>query len=777
MNSIHERSFRITAGTAELSCVIFGVLLVFWGSNWYTTSADLVSWLRIAAGLFLLFLPGALLTNLFGIGDESGGRFALFSAGFGLTIVATLAVLANVLLPMFGVEDPIRFRPLSVLLSLTAIALLGLVIWSERNFSGGKLDIVGSAPVLVLLFLLPTFAALGAGFLRQTGSTVGMYLFVSVLAFVVLLSASRVVPSNHYPIVVFFVSLSALLHVNLITNHVVGNDIQLLYFSAERIMERGEWAVGTGSSAHAIPIVTAVPAVVSMVTGLQLETTFSVVYVLLFALVPVGIYYLGREVFDDTIGLFGAVVFTVYHISFTYTPGKQLLAELFIVLLLGLYLGEGLQHPFRKVAALVLVFGLVFSHYATTYIFGLTLLGATVGVVVANRVVGKVDHHLSLLYPLVILGIATGWYAMASAELIQTLAAIPTSTFEQFETLVTNGSVSGGAGATYTSEQETPLEDLNLYLYVVLTGLIGLGLAYQTIVYGVLARRGKQPMGTELTALAIPLFGFLGLSYVIILNLYADRVFQLVLVVLAPFAAIGFRSIWDGVDSLLGRLRSGRTYYVPWSLFAIVLILLFSLNSGLAFAALDESESATFNPDAHDSVFTSGEREAATWLLTTSDIGLSSERLGEGQLEARDYPGQVPVFTDRITYQLLRSVFPTPHSTAETVVLKTAYQPSIRYEQIDEGYVFVREKSVRSTNGRRLDPAHLSQTEKVALVEPRNVIYSNGDVTIAAAGYGPGVNQTAEETESDDAKDVRRRSVTPVPKYDRVPSLEVSARE
>lgn len=725
---------------------VAGLLAGFWASVWLDSFGVPVDVVRTATGLVILFVPGALLAHLLDVGTDTGGRFVLYSGGLGLALLATLVLVANVVLPPFGVVAPLGLWPLATLLTATTLALLGLATVQDGGFPDVEVDLVGSAPVLLVLFALPTLAAVGAAMMRRTGSNAGMYVFVAVLSLVVLLSATRVVSPNHYPLVVFFVAFSALLQANLLTNHVVGNDIQALYFGAQRLMAFDRWTVGSGGSIYALPVVTAVPAAMSTVTGLELWTVFTTVYVLLFALVPVGVFYVARRALGAGVGLFGALFFAFYHISLTYTPGKQLVAELFVVLLLGLYVGEGLSDARRKGAALLLVLGLVFAHYATTLIFGLALFVATLGLAFVGRFVGRVDHRLSISHPLVLLGTAVAWYGVASQELIDTLVAIPASVYEQVVTFVNEGEIIGGAGATYVAEQSTPLEDLNLYLYVLMIALVAVGLGWRVARDAIGAWRGERPTRVELTALGVPLFGLLGLSYVVILNLYADRVYQMVLTVLAPFAAVGYGVVGAALGYVGDRLRIPGPARFPWSPFAAVLVVLLALNTGMAFAAYDESDSAAFNPDAHDSVFPAGERAAANWVADTARVRPNPQATAENQLEVRDYPDQTPVFTDRISYQLFRSVLPTGYYDTETVVLKTEYRPRIDYDRLDDGYVFLRQNAVRDANGRAVPPAYLSRREANTISEPRNVVYSSGDVRIVAVGYGPGTNRTRDGT-------------------------------
>lgn len=736
--ALHTTNVRVSADSFGYGAAVAGMLIAFWVSVWLEPIGALATGLRAVIGILLLFLPGALLTRLLHVGDGSARRFVLFTGGLGLAVLAVLTVVANLALPHVGVEAPLTFWPFTTLLIATILGLVSAVFVVDQPSGGVQLNLTSPTPVLLLAFALPTIAAGAAVLLRRNGSNAGMYVFVAILGLVVLLTATRAVHPDQYAIVVFLVALSALLHVNLVVNHVVGSDIQGLYFAASRIQETGAWTLGYTPSAYALPVVTAVPAMVATVTGVELWATFTTIYVSLFALVPVGIYSVGRHAFDARVGLFGALFFAFYHISFTYTPGKQLMAELFVVLLLALFVQEGLDHPGRKVAAVLLMLGLVFAHYGTTYLFGFALLVATIGLMAVYRGSGLPGHSLSLPYPVFLLAMASGWYVTASKPLVDRLFGAPIEMFRQIIVLISEREIPGGSGASYVARQTSLFEILQVSVYVLLTVLIMFGVAWTVLIIVRHLRRGERSTGLELTAIAVPLIAFLGSSYIVILGLYADRVYQLVLTVAAPFAAVGYQSIRDCLARVVTPLRD------QWTPLAAVLVVLLALNSGMAFATFEEGETATFNPDAHETTFPAAERAGATWLATYSDATASESLVVEDSLEARDFPDRVPVYTDIVSFQLLRSVLATSHYDVEVVVLKTAYQPTIRYDRIDEGYIFVRERAIDADPGTRrpVPPEFYSSSEAASLTEPRDVVYHSGDVWIVAVGYGPGGNWT-----------------------------------
>ncbi len=709
--------------------LIAGLLVVFWGSTLVSTSSGILLGVRVlAASALYLFLPGALLVRLLNLRIGSFGPFTILSVGLSFTLLALVTVLSSVVFPIFGVGAPLGFVPLALTLTLVIVGLAVLVSSTETTLPHLHYELDVSPWVLALVAFLPGVAAVAAIVMNQFGSNVGMYVFVVATATIVGLAFLQLIPQQLYPFTIFAVSVSMLLHRNLLSEHVIGADIQSMFYTATVVGNTQIWSPAIGGSSLAVPMVSAVPAAVTVLTGIELTTTYKVVYVLLFALAPVGLFYLTREIFDTDIALYGSLLFTFYHLSFYFTPDKQLVAELFVVALLLVYFGTYFETPGSKLAGVLFTVGLVYSHYGVAYVFGFALLAAVVGLFVVQRIVGDVEHRLSLSYPVLLLVGATAWYAYSSPELIATLQSVPLSLADQVVTLLQTGLVEG-SGGSYVSEGSGTLDDMHLALYILLTVFLGVGLAWQVLTQLYEIRTGQSPAYVEYTALAIPLFVFLGSSYFFTLNLWADRAYQMVLIVLAPFMPIGYRMLAEKMGVVIRRItpQSVVPEGTSWAVLAVLLVVLLGFNSGFLFAAIGTSHSATFNGDAHDYVFENDERAGAEWLIANTNVSETDAYQPRDGNSARE----IPIFTDTVTSQMLRSELPESYYNTETRQFKNEWSPQFEIENIDRGYVYIRERGVSETNT-DVPTSRLSSDNETEITSTHNVVYNNGAATVVS---------------------------------------------
>lgn len=674
----------------------------------------------------VLFVPGVLWMHLLDVRTDSFAQFVMYVVGLSVSSVVLLAVVSSTSLLAIGVTAPLSLFPLTVALTVFLGGLIALVQYTDNTVQYPTLGSTEPLPaiVAVLLVVLSVIAAL---WMRILESNVGMFVFVLAVLAVVLLTTTRYITPSQYPLTIFGIALSTLLHRNLLTGHVIGADVQALYATSQLLVETGHWAPEMAGSSTSIPVVTLGPAIVATLTGVSTSTAFITTHVFLFALVPVGIYYLARELFDPQIALFGSLFFTFYHISFYFTPGKQLVAELFLVLILLALFQDRLSGTPGLVALALLSIGLIHSHYAVTYVFGSSLVVAAVGLVALRRRNETFERQLSVGYPLVLLFVATCWYWYGSAELFDTLISVPLSVVSQLLFLLTFTPIEG-SGATYVQPQTTWLAHFRLAMYGLLTILLVIGLGRVTLLMGRRALSGESSPRASYTALALPLFAFLGASYFFVFNLWADRMYQLVLVVLAPFMPVGYVLLRDRSQQLFpgSWRRSGSQLRVV----AVLLVVLFALNSGFAFALMGTATTSTFNPGANDLAFTDEEREGVSWLLENTEITRTDGyQPTTGTALAVDHPDRVQVYTDTTSAQLFRGVMPQSHYNVEVLHLKNQWEPVFDADRLDNGYVFVRHRAVAGAD-EAPSPSYISTGEREMILSSGEVVYENEAVTI-----------------------------------------------
>jgi len=681
--------------------------------------------------LLLLFVPGYLLTRLVGIGPGTIGLQVLFAVGLSVAALTLFSVVVGGIVAALG-RPPLGFDALALAVSLALAGLVALAYQTGTRVPVPSIDRETAVRDIPLLVIPPAFAVVAALWMRYTRSSLLMALFVGSLLVIVLVVGTGRVSPRIYPPLLFGIALSVGLHRNLVTGHLVGADVQA-HYAVARVFRGGvQWAPEIVGQLTSIPAVTLTPAVLSTLTGVDLATVFTVVYPFLFALVPLAVYYLGRQVFDPTVAVFGSLFLVFYHGSFYFTPGKQLIAELFVALLLLTILGTGARGWRRGLLVALLSVGLVFSHYAVTFVFGLSLLGAAIALAVIRRMAPSFDGGLSVGYAVALLAAGTVWYWFASTDLFLTLTAVPVGLADQIQALVTGGTITG-SGRSYSQSASSLLDRTRVLLYLCLTGLVAVGVLARTLVSGRAIYRGHRPVAPEYTALAGPFLGFLVVSYFLTLNLWADRAYQLTLVVLAPFMAYGFAVLVDLGRTIVPPFRNAPA--TPWLVLAVALATLFALNSGLAYALAGTAQSSTFNPDANDRAFVTGERHGVEWLQRHGGIERTETyQSTTGTHLAVDHSERVQIYTDPVSYQLFRALLPASQYNVEHVLLKNRWRPSLDTATIDGGYVYIRTRSLRQAGvAEPVPPTALSTAERNRIVTGRNVVYDNGAVTIVQA--------------------------------------------
>lgn len=715
-----------------ITIVTFALLIIFWVNIGLGSIGITIPFVQAFLGIILLTLiPGGLLTQLLGVRSRSVGEFTIFAIGLSLVTLSIVTVLASVVLPIIGIQEPLSFIPLASILT-ALIAVMALFIWvTDEDSLVFHVSLSEPIIIYVLYGFLPLFAVIGAWQMNEYNINYGMGIFVLIVAFITILSATRLIQPQQYPVLIFLVTVSVLLHRNLAATHVVGADIQYNFFLSTLIADSHQWTPDIGGSLSTLPVVAAVPVTYSMVTGLDLTTIFTIVYPVIFAIVPVGIYYLASDVFDVNIALYGSLFFVFYHGTFYLTPGKQQLSEIFIVLLLLLYFRRNTYSNGEKAAAVLLAIGLIQSHYGSTYVFGLSVFAASIGFIIISRFTDEFQYRISPFYPISFLAGATTWYAYASSELIETLIWLPFSVITQIMTF--GEGPSAGSGSSYVQGQEAVLEQVTLLVYILLTLLIALGLIWKTLIFLNQIRRGTplQTKHVEFTSLALLLFAFLGTSYIFIVDLWADRVYQMVLLVLAPFAVVGYYSLKIGAERILG-ISS-----VNWSPIAVVLAVLFVINAGLAGAAMGTPSDYTFGDDVHDYSFSDDEIEGAQWIEGQPEIepietAEEAEKLDEDEL--------VPIYTDRTTSQLFRAVTPEGHYNVDVIMVKDEWDETFDPEETRDGYVFIRHNAIDDGDPDEVSISSLSTENVDEIIEDRSIVFQNDDVTIV---------EPAEETNED----------------------------
>ncbi|MED7826629.1 DUF2206 domain-containing protein [Streptomyces chiangmaiensis] len=338
--------------------------------------------LQTLGGLWLLFGAPVLLWRAVAWRIVTSGTAAfLLAVGFSVMTDMVVALTVNTALPPLGIDRPLT-RPVLALATTVVLVALGALAPETRREGAPPVEPGGFAGLFAARGLRPV-AALGAlavvlavaGPIRLNNglggsvSTVAMVVVAALIALLLLRRARYPVPVLEFGL--YCASAALLLLTSLRGQYITGHDIQkeFLYF---RLALGGEhWDIGTYTDPYnACLSITLLPVSVFQLTALPDTLIFKVVLPLLFALTPVLVHRAVRNVAPRVVALMSAVYFIVFPTFLTDMPylGRQEIAFLLLGCAMMVLTDSGGPLRRRRIVFVVLLAGIVLSHYSTTYV-------------------------------------------------------------------------------------------------------------------------------------------------------------------------------------------------------------------------------------------------------------------------------------------------------------------------------------------------------------------------------------------------------------------------
>lgn len=328
---------------------------------------------------FFSFIPGIIVLRILRVHNISTVETLLYAVGLSISALMFTGLLMSMLYPLFGISRPMSPDVTLMTLSVTTpILLLLSLVRDKKSSEPGYIDTETflSRPAF-LLYLVPLLAIIGTYFVNQYHNNGILMLVIALIAVIpILIGFDRVIPEALYPLAVLSISISLLLHTSLISPYLWGYDIHYETFLANLVIDNEFWDSMSPGNVNAMLSVVLLAPMYSYITGLDLTWVFKIVYPLIFALVPLGLYH----VFRRQVGAKSAFLACFFFVSFIIfyaemaSLARQEIAELFFVLLLMIMVARNI--PKRTNFTLFAIFGasLVVSHYGTSYIYLFSLI-------------------------------------------------------------------------------------------------------------------------------------------------------------------------------------------------------------------------------------------------------------------------------------------------------------------------------------------------------------------------------------------------------------------
>jgi len=375
---------------------------------------------------FFTFVPGFVLIKLLKMKMEGLTETVLFSTGISITFLMLIGLAINELHSTFAVQ-----KPLSLTFLLPAINLFTLtctVIAYVRNTNNEPFNINIEKPsILLILLCIPALSIIGAITSGVYGNNQIILLTIIAIAalFAVTTISRKAIPTKLYLFIVLIIAISLVYHSQMVSDKLLsfGSDSGGEVFVQKIVEKNAYWdpmnpypeSQSVGRT-YAMLSVTILPTIYSILLNLDSIIVFKLLYSFLFSFVPLGLYNLWKNLVGEKFAFISAFFFMSFQPYYAELLGlnKQILGELFFVLLLTILLKMKAEQLERTVCLIIFSFCLIVSHYALAEIS----LFISLFVLAASIITGKPRRRVTVAFVITFFAIMFAWYIFTSSSAV-----------------------------------------------------------------------------------------------------------------------------------------------------------------------------------------------------------------------------------------------------------------------------------------------------------------------------------------------------------------------
>jgi uncharacterized membrane protein len=629
--------------------------------------------------VYLLFVPGIILLRVLRLHELNVIEGFFYTVGLSVATIMLTGLFMNTVYVLGITSTPLTLVPFIATMSGVVLALCVLSYRRDRDYSRSTtIDArVVLSPVTLGLLLLPFMGVFGAYLFNTRGTGVGTVLvLLAVAALIFVCGFTGYVPKRYYSLAIVAIALALLLHNALITNYLWGFDIQIENFVAQSVVSNGFWGAAPNLNYNTLNLnamlsISMLAPLLSVATGISVTWVLKLIFPLLFAMVPLGLYRLYEKQTSPRIALFGVFFFMVTFSFYTelLTMARQEIAEFFFVALLLLLVDKQMRRMPRFSLFGVFGFSLIVSHYALTYVFLFCFILAWLMLLIAGsfdvraltqRISRKGDadrwvppfrrprrlrNGISAVFVVGFTLIAALWYRFANnSQPFDSFARIVATTllylgipgpYAQLSGLSNISDIplpsiasraNGGLDTTGLQSilaSKLPLHQVTEYLFLIalITAFVGLLFA--------LKERSKLRFSNEYLAFSLAMLVVLYLCLVQPLfaaSLNLSRFVQISQLVLSVFLVVGLAWVFSVVKRRAANVASQGTISPPFKALACFMVVLFLFNAGLVYKVAGElNDSPTvmaLDTSVDFAKFNAQEMIAAKWIGGNASGGI-----------------------------------------------------------------------------------------------------------------------------------------------------------
>jgi uncharacterized membrane protein len=326
-----------------------------------------------------ILLPGLLISLILRIRKLSLWENLLFIVGLSIAFLEAGGLLLNVLLPLFGVKDPLALQNLVFGFDIYML-LLFVFAWIRTEQLAIQIQVPRyskSEKGLSVLYVVPVFfpilATLGAIIINNGGSNILTLILLGAIAFysLLLVLLREKIAVHLYPYAIFFIAMASLFTTSLRSWYITGHDIEREFYVFQLTNTHHFWSMAFVQDAYnACLSLTILPTVLTNLLAIQDMYVYKVVFQILFATSPVLVFFLMRNYVNPVLAFLSVFFLMSFPTFFNDMPmlNRQEIGFIFFGLMLYIILLSELSLATRRILFSIFAFGVIVSHYSTNFV-------------------------------------------------------------------------------------------------------------------------------------------------------------------------------------------------------------------------------------------------------------------------------------------------------------------------------------------------------------------------------------------------------------------------
>lgn len=659
---------------------------------------------QILGFILLATLPGVLIIQVLKLDKiESIEKFVL-SIGISISFLILFGLLINDLLFAAGYSEPLSTISFLIPFNIVLVVLLTIICKSNKSMTF-YISISNLSNIEKVFLITPisflTLSIAGTSLMKiENNNSVLLILFFLIAIYVILVCIFyQRLSKRLYPIVIFLIGMSILILLPLRSDHIIGIDSHKEYYLFQMTLNNLHWKITESSTLGGMISISLLPTIFQSILNSQPEFIFKILYPLIYSICPLVVYILSKKYVGEFYAFLSSCFF-MFQWIFLWTEynARTSIAILFFGLSMMVLFNDNMINVKKNFLIIMFMASSILSHYSTTYIFFIIMLGTFIGMeIIYNKfaIKGVIQSSIITIFFIMIFF----WYSQVTKASFYYGVKFIRSTFVNLSQFFVEESRTQIPAMIGKGILEKGIPHKIEFIFTWLTFLlIGIGIItlfrkYKEISFPELSfkrsefLKNKLDIEYSLIAIECVLLLIVMVTLPFVSTGYSiDRLYAIVGIILAVFYIVGAMTI------------SKNLKVKPWLVILIVLIPYFLSITGVTYNLLGYPRSIILNSqgDEYDKLYVNDQESyGAKWL---------------------SYYWQKSIYTDHFGNLRLISQGLVPSGSIDSM--------SLADNKKINGYIYLRTDNI--VNSRIIDKNFIYHTITNYSFLSKNKIYENG---------------------------------------------------